>query len=121
MVIPPAPSLLNRRLQDALAFGVIAAVLAGFGFYIFEISDAPNAPQTTVAAKVVGFGLHEFPRSNLEPKTNVVVAFADGRRDTFLVDADAASRCRIGDRIRLQETKARAGFMHVMMPPQPCG
>jgi len=98
---------------------VIAALFIGFGLFIYEGSGAPNAPQTTASAKIVGFDVYSGSRFR-PAQTNVSVEFADGRRDTFLVDADAASRCRVGDTIQLDEAKARAGFAKVMIPPRPC-
>jgi len=100
---------------------VIFALLAGLGWLLYAITAPSDQRPTIVSGKVVGFRLESVGRLRGGTQVLVVVALRDGNRATVPIATGAATACRIGSAIALDQYTHHLGHDFLSVRAHPCG
>jgi hypothetical protein len=111
----------SRRLREA-PFGILcAALLGGGGLLLWASQPINDGHQRWQNAVVTGFAPElRTDGESSDLRINVVVRLPSGQKQSFLVDAAEASRCHVGQRVRLRFISRKGGGDGLSFPPAPC-
>ncbi|MEO8374430.1 MAG: hypothetical protein ABI471_04340 [Sphingomonas bacterium] len=112
----------RRRLGEVPFLILIAALLGGGGWLLWASQPVNDGHQRWQTAVVAGLAPeHRSDGDSSDLGVDVVLLLPSGEHRAFLVDAAEATRCHVGQRVRLRSFSRKNGADGLSLPPAPCG
>src|ERR1700751_2175089 len=92
----------RQRFGETLVW-ILLAVLFGGGYLLSELEPVEDGNQHWESAIVTGFAPEvRIDGGSSDLGVDVILLLPSGAKQAFLVDAAEASRCHVGQRVRLR-------------------